>query len=611
VRDELLAYYERELTVLRRLGAEFAAQYPKVAGRLRLEESGADDPHVERLLEGFAFLAARIHLKLDDDFPRITEALLGTLYPHYLRPIPSMALVEFGLDPEQGKLTTGLDVPAGALLYARAAQGTQCKFRTCYPTTVWPVDVTAARWSTPDQLQPPVRSSDAFGALRLEFTCLPDVTFGGLALETLRCYLHGESGLVATLYEVLDNNTTTIILRDPDRPAVPAITLGRDALRPVGFDRDVGMLPYASRSLLAYRLLQEYFLFPEKYCFFDLGGFSAARAAGFGRRLEVVFLVSPFERRDRWEQLETAVTAQTFRLGCTPVVNLFPQSAEPITLHGRAAEYPVVPDARRRETVLAYAVEDVSAVNPGGAPVRFAPMYGRRFGRNAEAPEVFWHAHAQPSRVRADGTQDLYLAFVDAAGDRAQPPCEAVSVQLTCFNGDLPHRMPFGSDEGDFQLPGGGPIRRIMTLVPPTKSVPVPPEKSQLWQLVSQLSLNYGSLVAGGAEGLQELLRLQNTADSKVGEKHIQGIRSLRSELGYARLPGEAGVTLARGHRVELVCDEDMFAGGAVYLFASVLERFLGLFTSLNSFTSLAVRTPQRKEILREWPPRAGAKALL
>lgn len=611
MRDELLAYYERELTALRRLGAEFATQYPKVAGRLRLEESGADDPHVERLLEGFAFLAARIHLKLDDDFPRITEALLGTLYPHYLRPIPSMALVEFGLDPEQGKLTTGLGVPAGSLLYARAAQGTQCKFRTCYPTTVWPVNVTAARWCAPDQLQPPVRAADAFGALRLELTCLPDVTFGALELDALRCYLHGESGLVATLYEVLDNNTTAIILRDPDRPGQPPVTLGPEALTPVGFGRDEGMLPYGSRSLLAYRMLQEYFLFPQKYCFLDLHGFRAARAAGFGRRLEAVFLVSPFERRERWEQLESGVTAQTFRLGCTPVVNLFPQSAEPVTLHGRAVEYPVVPDARRRETVLAYAVEEVTAVNPGGAPVRFAPMYGRRFGRDAAQPEVFWHAHAQTSRTRADGTQDLHLSFVDAAGDRAQPPCEAVSVQLTCFNGDLPHKMPFGSEEGDFQLPGGGPIRRIMTLVPPTKSVPVAPERSQLWRLVSQLSLNYGSLVAGGADGLQELLRLHNTADSKVGEKHIQGIRSLRSEPSYARLPGEAGVTLARGHRVELVCDEDLFAGGAVYLFASVLERFLGLFTSLNSFTSLAVRTPQRKEILREWPPRAGAKALL
>src|SRR5687768_15676681 len=168
MRDELLHYYERELTFLRRMGAEFAQRYPKVAGRLQLEPTKCEDPHVERLLEGVAFLAARVHLKLDDDFPEISEALLDVVYPHYVRPIPSMSLVEFQLDPEQGKLTTGLRIPRDTVLYSRPVGGKPCRFRTCQDTTLWPVTVAAAQWTSPERLKPGVRAPDAVAALRIE-----------------------------------------------------------------------------------------------------------------------------------------------------------------------------------------------------------------------------------------------------------------------------------------------------------------------------------------------------------------------------------------------------------------------------------------------------------
>ena len=167
MRDDVLLYYERELTYLREMGAQFAGKYPKIAGRLMLEESKeSEDPHVERLLEAFAFLAGRVHLKLDDDFPEITEAFLGIVYPHFIRPIPSMSIVEFSLDMERGKLTTGLKIDRGTVLYSRPVGGVPCKFRTCYDTTLWPVTVTAAAWTTPDQLRPPLRDRLACGQLR-------------------------------------------------------------------------------------------------------------------------------------------------------------------------------------------------------------------------------------------------------------------------------------------------------------------------------------------------------------------------------------------------------------------------------------------------------------
>jgi type VI secretion system protein ImpG len=191
------------------------------------------------------------------------------------------------------------------------------------------------------------------------------------------------------------------------------------------------------------------------------------------------------------------------------------------------------------------------------------------------------------------------------------PDLDAVTARLTCFNADLPSRLPFGDARGDFEMPGGGPIAKISTLVKPTAVVQPPLGKPQLWRLISQLSLNYVSLHDGGAEGLRELLLLHNFAESAAAEQQIDGIRDVRGSPCYARIASEHGITFARGHRVEIDFDEDRFAGSGVYLLASVLERFLGMYVSLNSFCVLVARSLQRKELLREWPPRAGSKALL
>jgi type VI secretion system protein ImpG len=612
VRDDLLYYYERELTFLRRMGAEFAQRYPKVASRLQLEPDKCEDPHVERLLEGFAFLAARVHLKIDDDFPEITESLLNIVYPHYVRPLPAMSLVEFQLDPEQGKLTTGYKIPQNSLLYSRPVGGVPCKFRSCYDTVLWPLTVAAAQWTTPDRLSPAVKDLEASAALRLELRCLPDIGFDKLDLSTLRLHLSGESNLVFTLYELLGNNCTRILARDPANPKRPPIVLPPGSLRPVGFAEDEGILPYPGRSFLAYRLLQEYFTFPEKFLFVDLAGFDQLRAAGFGERAEFVFLISPFERSDRRAMLESGVSARTIRLACTPVVNLFPQTSEPVLLDQRRLEYAITPDARRRLTTEIFSVDEVVGVTPGSPePIRFEPFYSSRHSTARTKHQAYWYARRRPTGWRTDGGTDVYLSFVDTSERIVHPRLDAVTARLTCFNGDLPSRLPFGNQNGDFELPGGGPVRKTVALVKPTSVVQPPLGKPQLWRLISQLSLNYLSLVEGGTEALQELLRLHNFADTASAEGQIQGIKSVRSAPHHSRIVGEYGVSFARGRRVEIEFDESQFTGGGLYLFASVLERFLGLYASLNSFCVLAARSQQRKSPLREWPPRAGWKPLL
>lgn len=610
MRDDLLYYYERELAFLRRMGAEFADRYPKVASRLQLEPSKCEDPHVERLLEGFAFLAARVHLKIDDDFPEVSEALLNVVYPHYVRPIPSMSLVQFALDPEQGKKTTGIQVPAGATLYSRARDGVPCRFRTCYDTTLWPVELQAAQWLTPERLRPAVRAPDAVAALRLDLRCFADVRFDALDLTALRLHLAGDASVVYTLHELLGNNLVRVLVRDPSGQARP-LTFGPEVLRPVGYGDDEGMLPFANRSFVGYRLLQEYFTFPYKFLFFDLDVFGALKAAGYGERAEVVLLVAPFERTDRRQLLESGVSTETIRLGCTPIVNLFEQTAEPILVSQRRHEYRVVPDARRASTEI-FSVDDVVAVTPGhGEPLQMEPLYSLRHGTERGVQPLFWQSARRPARWRLDEGTDVYLSFVDLNARTVHPERDTVTARLTCFDGDLPSKLPIGVGGSDFELRGGGPFRAITALVKPTPVLQPPLGRPQLWRLISQLSLNYLSLVEEGTDALREILRLHDFGDSASGEKQLKGIVAVRSEPAHARVVGDHGVAFARGRRVTIDFDEEQFAGGSVFLFASVLERFLGLYASLNSFSALTATTRQRKRPLRAWAPRSGRRATL
>ncbi len=611
MRDELLAYYERELTFLRRMGAEFAEKYPKVANRLILEPDRCEDPHVERLLEGFAFLAARVHLRIDDDFPEISEALLNILYPHYLRPIPSMTIVEFFLDPQEGKMTTGFKVDAGSLLYSRPVGGIPCKFRTAHDLTMWPVTVAEAQWRPPDQLRPEVHAPDAVAVCRLKLACLPDVQFKALPLSNLRFYLNGEGAMVYTLYELLLNNCTRIVIRDPNPGSkTPPVHLPATALRAVGFEEDEALLPTPRRSFAGYRLLQEYFALPERFLFIDLTGLE--RLAAFESEAEILFMIGPFERNDRYQPLELGVSAKTFRLNCSPVVNLFSQSAEPVLLDQTRYEYPVIPDLRRRGAMEVHSIDRVYVSNPETREITdFEPFYSLRHARSAESGKTFWHATRHIATKKGDTGSEVMISLLDLSGRPARPDSDALSIICTCTNRDLPSQLPFGDERGDFELEGSSKINRIVSLRKPTPSVRPSFERGLLWRKISHFSLSYLSLVEEGREALQEILRLYNYSGSAYLERQIDGIRSVKSRRHFARVVTELSISFARGTRVEMEIDEDQFVGGGVYLFASVLEYFLGLYVSMNSFSQLVVRTPQRKEVLREWQPRAGRKILL
>ncbi len=614
-RNTLETQYENELNFIRRLGAEFARDRPKIADRLMMDrETGAsEDPHVERLIEAFAFLTARIRVKLDDEFPEITDSMLGVLYPHYLAPVPSMAIVQFALDPMHGQVSTGITVDRHSRLYSREVEGLPCRFQTCYPVTLWPFELTSARYHTApfrDIVSPPDRSADAPAMLRLELRSGSAVPMSKLKLDRLRFFLSGDDLTIRTLYELIFNHVTQVVFRAGSSPADPApIVQNADCLHMVGFERDEGLLPYSPRSFLGYRLLTEYFTFPNKFLFVDICGLDRIAGGTFRDRLEIYLFL------DRnMPELETRVKTEMFRLGCCPIVNLFKQQADPIQLTQTRTEYMVVPDVRYARAMEVYSIDRVHSTNlETHETTEYEPFYALRHSQDASADPVYWCARRSASVRKGDAGTDVYLSLADVNFNPRLPATDVLMVETTCTNRDLPGQLrSSGGESWNFQLEGQAPVHRILPIVPPTSPARLPPDQNR-WRLISHLALNQLSIVGegDGADALKEILKLYDYANTKVSSQHIAGIVSVRGRRSVAPIRDGIGQGFCRGVEVTIEFDEDQYAGSGVFLLAAVLERFLALYASLNSATRLLARTRQRDGFLKRWPFRAGERSLV
>jgi len=597
--DSLLRYYERELTYIREMGAEFAKKYPKIAGRLLLEADKSEDPFTERLIESFALLCGRIHHKIDDDFPEITESLFNIIYPHYISPIPSMTVLRF--DPiKQTIPPTGYIIEKGTQLYSKPVAGTACQFTVAYPTVLWPLEVMEAGIRDPKRSMPAAQQ-----AIVIQLKTFNNLRIAQTGLDSLRFYLNGSHQHMFSLYEALFNNVTAIEIEVAAKGGkTEVVSLPRDALQPVGFEPDDVMIPASLRSFPGYLTLHEYFCFPEKFLFFDLKDFGRVRDHAQGDTMEIwIYLDKPLRQG-------LVVNSDTFCLNASPAVNLFSKVAEPIRVQRWLTEYRVVPDMRRQEACEVYYIDRVVSTTPAqpGTTIEIRPFYSiRHHLDDDDGRSVFWHMTRRPSGKKGDSGTDVFLSFADLNFSHADPGVEILTVHTVCTNRDLPARLPFGDSGGDFSMETAGPISKITCLVKPTPTRRPGLRGALQWRLISHLSLNYLSLVQGGEEALKEMLRLYDFEDTPSTRQQISGIISITSEHVTRRI----GRTFCRGMHVSLTLDEDKFVGAGLFLFASVLERFLAQYVSVNSFTQLEVKTLQKKEVLKKWPPRNGNRILL
>ena len=598
IREELLGYYNAELNYLHNAGAAFAKQHPKIAGRLELSGDECPDPHVERLLEAFAFLTARVQRNLDEHFPEIAGALLEILYPQLLAPVPSMSIAHFPVDPEQGGITSGYTIPAQAPVYAASRDGVNVKFRTCYPVTLWPISVVDAGFVSTDAYDLLDRRSDVATVLRVRLET-HGCDLNELDLHTLRFYLNGEMRSLGTLYELVFGHVIDVALAPENGSPV---ILPRDAIRPVGFGKNEDVLPYPAHAHPAYRLLQEYFAFPRKYMFFDLAHLEKKPA---GRKVDVLLLL------DQLPDTRLQIDRDTFQLGCTPIVNLFRKTTEPIRLDHRQLEYRLVPDSRRERTTEVHTVLKVSASSDETNESHVVrPFYSFDHEMAVDGARSYWWARrVSTGRKDVPGTE-LVLSFLDLDFNPRLPSLQTAFAHTLCTNRNLAEQLPAGAK---LEIELGGPIGTITALHRPTAQMQPPIGGAAMWRLVSHLSLNHLSLTEerAGPIALREILRLYSAfADASV-QNQINGVRALTTAQVVRRMNGTAWRGFVRGTEIQLLLDEDAFTGGSAFLFASVLRHFFGLYTGINSFTQLSLRSTRRDQIWKTWQPLAGEQSLL
>lgn len=620
----LLQHYNTELQHLREMGAEFARQFPKIAARLGMDGVEVADPYVERLLEGAAFLNSRVHLRLDAEFPRFTQRLLEIVYPQLLAPIPAMTMVRFDPDINDPALDRGFVVPRQTGLRSLLGKGdsTACQFRTAQAVTMLPLQIVQAQYFTyaPDlPLQGLPVTAPIKGGLRLRLRTREGMSISQLKIDTLTLYLSGIEDVAYRLHELLLGQGLGVLGVPPQRPAgwqefVP----GRAAIRPVGFADAEALLPVTLRGFSGYRLLQEYFAFPQRFLFVELAGLGRITQRCTGNELD---LVIPLGRGDA--SLEGVVDAAQFSLFCTPAINLFSRRTDRVHVTPHQHDLHVVVDRSRPMDYEIHSVESVVGFDEGNQNERrFQPFY-EAYQDTAEDHQAYYGIQREPRLLSAEQKRkgfrstyigsELFLSLVDANEAPFAETLKQLAITALCTNRDLPLHLPVGIAKTDFNAEQSIPAQSIRCIRGPTRPHSTLREGQSAWALISHLSLNYLSLMNEdarlGAVALRELLGLYTGADA-TAERQVDGVRSVRVTPITRRLPMPGPIAFGRGLRVELELNEMGFQGGSPFLFGSVMEQFFARYASLNSFTETVLRGSQRGEIMR-WAPRCGERAIL
>lgn len=622
--ERLLEHYNTELRHLREMAGEFAREFPKIAGRLSLDKDAKDvcpDPYVERLLEGFAFLAGRIHLKLDAEFPRFTQSLIETVYPHYLSPIPSMAVVRFDPEEKDASLAEGFPVPRGTLLRSNLGKGdrTACTFQTAHALRLLPVKVQEARYYTRDlaELNLPAHVR-AKAAIRIRLRATAPVPIAKVSLDPLAFYVRGTDELPSMIFEQLFAGRTGLIVQSPSDRGRTLGELPPQAIRRVGLSNNEALLPVSPRTFEGYRLLREYFAFPQRFLFFEAAGFGEMLAREKGDSIDLVVPLREAEHR-----LEGKLDASCFELFCTPVINLFSKSLDRVNLSDKFSEFQVVADRNRPLDFEVFELSEVMGYGTkAGDEQEFRPFYLARdadagaaaFYTTVRVPRVLTEREKKFGRKSSYAGTEVYVSLVDATSSPFRADLKQLGMKALCTNRHLPIQMSVGTGRSDFTMELSGPVASIRCLSGPTLPQPSFAEGRFAWRLISHLSLNYYSLInpdkEHGAASLREIFKLYIDANDRQSLRQIEGLLSVKSRPIIRRVATDGPITFARGLEVTVNLDENAFEGTGVFILGGVLEQFFAKYVSLNSFTETVITTQQRGEIMR-WPAQTGRRQIL
>ena len=619
----LLQYYNRELQYIREMGAEFAEAYPRIAARLGMDGIECADPYVERLIESFAFLAARVQLKLDARHPDFTQHLLEMVYPTFLAPVPSCAVVEFAPTLTESSLKEGFAVPRGSTLRAQVGSGggTTCEFRSAHDVVLWPFSISAAKYvvGTSSFASPALRLDPRCrGAIRLDLRSAGGVPLRELPVDSLTFFVYATADLAGKIYEQVLANGVGAVVRA--KGSSRAVSLAATAVRAVGFEEHEAMLPLSPRGFEGYRLLQEYFAFPDRFLFFAVDGLRKALADAAGDEAELFLLV------DRTTpDLDNALDESQFRLNCTPVVNLFPRSLDRIHLSAHDTEHHVVPDLSRPMDFEVFAIDRMLGIGSGGESlVEIKPMFSTDH-RSGEGESHAYYTIQRRSRLASARQQrsgartnylgtECFVSIVDSLQRELSGEIRQLDVTARCTNRDLPIGLSFGKSRLEFELEGGAPLAGVRCLAGPTMPRPSPAFGDTAWRLIGQLTLNYLSICDSdperGAEMLRHLLGLYADPNDPVAHRQVDGVRRVSHKPVVRRIPGGGPITYGRGVQIAVTLDESAFEGLGTLRLGTVLNRFFARHVSINSFVETRLQSAARGEI-KQWPVRTGSRHII
>jgi type VI secretion system protein ImpG len=617
----MLDYYNRELAYVREQGAEFAEQFPKVAARLGMRGIEVADPYVERLMEGFAFMSARVQLKMDAEFPRFSQRILDLVYPGYLAPTPAMGVARFEPSKSQGGSPDGFVLPRHSRLRARlpSQEQTACEFRTAHELTLWPLSLVEARITAAPPDLPiagyrwgaPVR-----GALRLVFETTGQIDVAALKLDSLPLFLTGSADVVSKLQELIHTQCLGMLVYAGGLPVRDLTPYPADALVAEGFSGEQALLPLDTRAFDGYRLLHEYFSFPERYRFISINGLQRALPRLTGNRFEVVVLLKMGN-----STLESTVDASNFLLHCSPVVNLFSRTSDRIPVTTNRFEYHAVMDRGRP---LDFEIHSISRVtghqSDSDREIVFHPFYasadtdrrgtGAYFSIRREQRLLSEKARRNGPRTGYIGSE-CFISLVDANEAPYSADLRQITVEALCTNRDLSLITPMGNVGTDLSLLVSAPVDEIRFVVGPTRPTPALAEREITWRLISHLSLNYLTLTDSGSErsanALRELLSLYARLGADGSNAQVGAIQKLKVTGINRRVPGRGPIVFGRGVQLDLLVDEIPLAGESPWLMGAVLDQFFARHVSINSFTEFALHSTQRGQIA-SWQPRIGRR---
>lgn len=614
----LLRAYNEELIYLRESAREFGEEYETVAGRLGLNTPTDVDPYVERLLEGVAFLGARVKLKLQDQFPDFTQHLLNAIQPHYLAPTPSMCVAAF--EPQEGDqaIATGFTIPRETEMNAVSADeaATPVTFRTGQEVVLWPLRIVEAEYLSTRAAVAPFASAAGVAAeagLRLRFTGVGGVPLSTVAPASLPIYLDGSEVIPGELYRQLVGDAVAAVARPANSTAGPSAWVHLPNPEQHGFEDECALLPTGRRSFRGYRILSEYFACPERFLFIRLQDLGRAFAACDGD-CEVVLLFSRAA-----PALAGSISAANFRLFATPAINLFEKQLDRVAINAFDHELQLVPDRTRPLDFEVFRTLEVTAYSESnGNPRPVAPLhaFGSLLYDWSEA--LFYVTRLRHRRLstkeqrlrrRADylGTETWISLVAPGHPERFDDALE-LAVRALVTNRELAEQLRLGGAT-DFQV-SAIPARAVTVLRAPTKPRPPLGISDAAWRIIAHLTPNYASFASDEDEDpsvLRDHLALYGRIDDPALRRQIDGLLAIRSEPVTRRVPGQSRAAFARGQRLRIKLDDAPFENARMFLFSAVLERFLGEFATVNAFTECVFESRQ-EGTFAQWPPRMGQR---